>query len=136
MIYVIGYQENNVFWETEGKGAQQAGSQFGVTVRYEAPPTSSDVGTISLIDAALATHPYGIAIDYTDKTMQAPVLAALNAGVKVVLYNNDRFEAQSGGATTDPAVTSLAFVGQDEHLSGSVLGKAFVGELPREAGRC
>ena len=134
VIYVIGYQENNAFWETEGKGAQQAGSQFGVTVRYEAPPTSSDAGMISLIDAALATHPYGIAIDYTDKTMQAPVLAALNAGVKVVLYNNDRFEAQSGGATTDPAVTSLAFVGQDEHLSGSVLGKAFVGELPKGGG--
>lgn len=134
VIYVIGYQENNPFWVTEGKGAGQAGKDFGVTVRYEAPPTSSDAGMISLIDAAMATHPYGIAIDYTDKTMQAPVLAAENAGIKVVLYNNDRFEPQSGGATTDPAVTDLAFVGQDEHHSGSVLGKAFVNLLPKGHG--
>jgi simple sugar transport system substrate-binding protein len=134
VIYVIGYQLNNPFWETEGKGALAAGKQFGVTVRYEAPPTSSDAGMISLIDAALATHPYGIAIDYTDKTMQAPVLHALSQGTKVVLYNNNRFEAQAGGATTDPAVTNLAYVGQDEHHSGEVLGKAFLNFLPKGHG--
>ena len=134
LIYVIGYQQNNPFWDTEGKGASQAGSQFGVTVRYEAPLTSSDAGMVSLIDAALATHPYGIAIDYTDKTMQAPVLRALHAGVKVVLYNNNRFEAQSGGATTNPAITNLAFVGQNEHLSGGVLGRAFLPFLPKGHG--
>jgi simple sugar transport system substrate-binding protein len=130
VIYVIGYQQNAAFWATEGKGAQAAGKQYGVTVRYEAPPTSSDAGMISLIDAAIATHPYGIAIDYTDKTMAAPVQRALAAGIKVVLYNNNRFEAQAGGTTTDPAITSLAFVGQDEHNSGSVLGKAFLSDLP------
>lgn len=132
VIYVIGYQQNNAFWVTEGKGAAEAGARFGVTVRYEAPSTSSDAGMISLIDAAIATHPYGIAIDYTDKTMQAPVLRAMSAGIKVVLYNNNRFEAQSGGATTDPAITDLAFVGQNEHQSGSVLGKAFVNQLPKK----
>jgi simple sugar transport system substrate-binding protein len=130
VVYVIGYQQNNAFWATEGKGAEQAGKTLGVTVRYEAPSTSSDAGMISLIDAAIAAKPYGIAIDYTDKTMEAPVERALAAGIKVVLYNNDRFEAQAGGATTDPAVTNLAFVGQDEHLSGSVLGKAFLSDLP------
>lgn len=134
LIYVIGYQQNNPFWDTEGKGAAQAGSQFGVQVRYEAPATSSDAGMVSLIDAAIAAHPYGIAIDYTDKTMEAPVLSALNAGIKVVLYNNNRFGAQSGGATTNPKVTNLAFVGQNEHLSGGVLGKAFVKYLPKGSG--
>ncbi len=130
VIYVIGYQQNNAFWATEGKGAGEAGQILGVTVHYEAPTTSSDAGMISLIDAAIATHPYGIAIDYTDKTMEAPVQRALAAGIKVVLYNNNRFEAQAGGATTTPAVTNLAYVGQDEHLSGSVLGRAFLSELP------
>lgn len=134
VIYVIGYQQNNAFWVTEGKGAQDAGKQFGVTVRYEAPSTSSDAGMIALIDAAIATRPYGIAIDYTDKTMEAPVMRAMNAGIKVVLYNNDRFEAQSGGATTNSAVTNLAFVGQDEHHSGDVLGQGFVKYLPKGHG--
>lgn len=134
LIYVIGYQQNNPFWDTEGKGASQAGSQFGVKVRYEAPGTSSDAGMVSLIDAAIAAHPYGIAIDYTDKTMEAPVLQALSAGIKVVLYNNNRFGAQSGGATSNPKVTNLAFVGQNEHLSGGVLGKAFTKFLPNGQG--
>lgn len=134
LIYVIGYQQNNPFWDTEGKGAIKAGSQFGVQVRYEAPATSSDAGMVSLIDAAIATHPYGIAIDYTDKTMEAPVLRALSAGIKVVLYNNNRFGSQSGGATTNPKVTDLAFVGQNEHLSGGVLGKAFLSYLPKGHG--
>jgi ribose transport system substrate-binding protein len=134
VIYVIGYEQDNPFWVLEGDGAGQAGKDFGVTVRYEAPTTASDAGMVSLIDAALATHPYGIAIDYTDKTMQAPVLTALNAGTRVVLYNNNRFEPQSGGATTDPAITSLAFVGQDEDHSGAVLGKGFLPFLPKGGG--
>jgi ribose transport system substrate-binding protein len=134
IIYVIGYQLNNAFWGTEGKGAQAAGKTFGVTVRYEAPETSSDAGMISLIDAALATHPYGIAIDYTDKTMQAPVLQALAQGTKVVLYNNNRFESQAGGATTNSTVTSLAYVGQDEHHSGNVLATEFLSFLPKGNG--
>ena len=104
MIYMIGYEQDNPFWVLEGDGAGRAGKDFGVTVRYEAPTTASHAGMVSLVDAALATLPYGIAIDYTDKTMQAPVLTALNAGTRVVLYNNDRFESQSGGATTDPAI--------------------------------
>ncbi len=125
-IYVIGYQQNNAFWDTVGLGATQAAHVFGVPVRYEAPPTASDAGMISLIDAAMAAHPYGIAINYTDRTMYAPVLRVLKAGIKVVLYNNDRFEAGAGGATTNPAVTGLAFTGQNEHLSGGVLIKGFL----------
>lgn len=107
VIYVIGYQLNNAFWSTEGEGAGAAGKAFGVNVRYEAPETSSDAGMISLIDAALATHPYGIAIDYTDKTMEAPVLQALGQGTKVVLYNNNRFEAQAGARLLTPLLRAL-----------------------------
>lgn len=135
IIYVIGYQQNNPFWVVEGRGAEAAGKQFGVTVRYAAPPTASDAGMVSLIDSAIAAKPYGIAVDYTDKTMEAPVLAALKAGIKVVLYNNDRFSAASGaGGTHNPAVTGLAFVGQDEHISGDVIAKAFIPYLPKSGG--
>ena len=131
VIYVIGYELNNPFWVLEGDGAAQAAKDFGVTVRYEAPTNASDAGMVSLADAALATHPYGIALDYTDRTMRAPVLAALAAGTKVVLYNNNRFEPQSGGVTTDPSILSLAYVGQDEHHSGAVLATGFLPFLPK-----
>jgi ABC-type sugar transport system substrate-binding protein len=130
VIYVIGYQQDNPFWVTEGAGAAQAGKDQGVTVRYEAPPQPTDTGMISLIQAAMAAHPYGVCIDYTGKAMEAVTLRALQKGIKVVLYNNNRFEAESGGATTNPLITNLAYVGQDEHHSGEILANAFLPYLP------
>lgn len=135
LIYVIGYVANNPFWNAEGKGAQAAGTLFHAQVRYEAPQTATDAGMIAMIYAALGTHPTGIAVDYTGKAMEAPVLKALQQGVNVVLYNNNRFEEQSGGATTNPAVTSLGFSGQNEHTSGEALANAFLPYLPKGGGR-
>ncbi len=131
---MIGYQTNNPFWDTEGKGATAAGKTFGVRVRYEAPSTASSTQMVTLIDAALSNHPYGIAIDYTGKTMESSVLKALNEGVKVVLYNNNRFGAANGGTTKNPTVTTLAFVGQNEHKSGAILATNFLKYLPSSGG--
>lgn len=139
VIYVIGYQTNNPFWVLEGKGAMAAGKAFGVTVRYEAPSggaAATDAGMVALADPAIATHPYGIAIDYTDKTMQAPVLKALAQGTKVVLYNNDLFEGKGSAATTDARVTGLAYVGQTNtpgspDASGAVAANALLPYLPK-----
>ncbi len=89
---------------------------------------------VTLIDAALSNHPYGIAIDYTGKTMESSVLKALNEGVKVVLYNNNRFGAANGGTTKNPTVTTLAFVGQNEHKSGAILATNFLKYLPSSGG--
>ena len=134
VFYVVGYVANNPFWNAEGKGAVAAGKLFHVTVRYEAPATATDAGMISIIDAALGTHPAGIAVDYTDKSMEAVVLKALADHVPVALYNNNRFEAQSGGATTNPAVTSLGFSGQNENTSGAKLADAYLKYLPKTKG--
>lgn len=142
VIYVIGYQTDNPFWILEGKGAMAAGKAFGVTVRYEAPSggaAATDAGMISLADPALATHPYGIAIDYTDKTMEAPVLKALAQGTKVVLYNNNLFEGKGSAATTNPKVTNLAYVGQTNtpgspDASGAVAARALLPYLPKGHG--
>ena len=134
LIYVIGYQTNNPFWDTEGKGAIAAEKTFGVRVRYEAPSTASSHGMINLIQAALGAHPAGIAINYTGKIMESSVLTALHNGVKVVLYNNDRFGPQNGGATKNPSVTNLAFVGQNEHKSGGILATHFLKYLPSSGG--
>lgn len=130
-IYVVGYEQQGAFWQVEGRGAKQAGKDFGVKVVYAAPPTASDQGVIQLLSSAIAAKPAGICINYTGKVMEAPTLRALNSGAKVVLYNNNRFEAQSGGATTNPKITDLAFVGQDEHRSGEVLGNAFAKNLKK-----
>ena len=76
---------------------------------------------VPLVQAAIAAEPAGIAIDYTSKTMEAVTVAALDAGIPVVLYNNNRFEGEN--APADPRILGLAFVGQDESVSGETLGE-------------
>lgn len=132
-IYVIGYETQNPFWQAEKRGAEAAGRQLGVHVIYEAPAVASTPGMESLARAAIAAHPGGIAIDYTDRGMERVTLAALNAGIQVVLYNNNRFESTGapGSATTNPRITHLAYSGQNEHNSGKVLATGFLKYLKR-----
>ena len=62
--------------------------------------------------------------------MEAVTVAALDAGIPVVLYNNNRFEGEN--APDDPRILDLSFVGQDESVSGETLGKAWLPNLPAE----
>ena len=92
-IYVIAPSLSDPFWITQQNGANQAGKDFGVNVVFQAPAQDTgDAGMVPLLQAAIAAQPAGIAIDYTSKTMEAVTTAALDAGVPVVLYNNNRFE--------------------------------------------
>src|SRR5258707_997742 len=77
---------------------------------------------------AIAAKPAGIAIDYTSKTMEAATIAALDAGIPVVLYNNNRSEGEN--APSDKRILGLAFVGQNEAVSGEILAKAWLPALP------
>jgi ABC-type sugar transport system substrate-binding protein len=131
-IAVIGYEHVSGFWNAEMKGAQQAAKDFGVNVNYSSGDATTP-GMVRLAQAALAAKPYGICLDYIDHGMQAITKTALGQGTKVVLYNNNLFQPQAGGATTDPAVTGLAYVGQNNYpgtgASGEVLGEAFASHL-------
>jgi simple sugar transport system substrate-binding protein len=128
-VYVIAPSLTDPFWITEQNGAKQAGRDFGVNVVFQATPQDTgDAGMVPLIQAAVAAKPAGIAIDYVSKTMEAPTTAALNAGIPVVLYNNDRFEGNN--APSDKRIQNLAFVGQNESVSGEILAKAWMPHLP------
>ncbi len=130
-IYVIGYETQNPFWQAEKRGAEAAGADFGVNVIYEAPAVASTAGMEQLARAAIATHPAGLALDYTDRGMEKVTLAAIQAGIVTVLYNNNRFEntGAPGSATTDSRITGLAYSGQNEHFSGEVLARSFLKNL-------
>ena len=132
-IYVVAPLVNNTFWQAVKNGAQQAAKDYGVNLVYAAPQTGQEQAMPPLINAAIASGAKGVAIDYSGKFMEQITKKALGRGLAVVLYNNNRFEKQSGGATTDPAVTRLAYVGQDERFSGEVLAKAF-GPLIKKKG--
>jgi simple sugar transport system substrate-binding protein len=130
-IYVIAPSLSDPFWITQQNGANQAATDFGVTVNFQAPQADTgDAGMVPLVQAAIAAAPAGIAIDYTSKTMEAPTVAALDAGIPVVLYNNNRFEGEN--APDDPRILDLAFVGQDESVSGEILANAWLSSLPAE----
>jgi len=128
-VYIIAPSLTDPFWITEQNGAKQAGEDFGVNVVFEATAQDTgDAGMIPLIQAAIAAKPAGIAIDYTSKTMEAATSAALDAGIPVVLYNNNRFEGEN--APADKRILDLSFVGQNEAISGEILTKAWMSSLP------
>jgi simple sugar transport system substrate-binding protein len=130
-IYVIAPSLSDPFWITQQNGAMQAGEDFGVNVVFQAPAQDTgDAGMVPLVQAAIAAQPAGIAIDFTSKTMEAATTAALDAGIPVVIYNNNRFEGEN--APADARITGLAFVGQDESVSGEVLTRAWMASLPAE----
>ena len=130
-VYVIAPSLTDPFWITQQNGAKQAGEDFGVNVVFQAPAQDTgDAGMVPLILGAIAANPAGIAIDYTSKTMEDVTSAALDAGISVVLYNNNRFEGEN--APDDERILDLAFVGQDESVSGEILGNAWLPSLPAE----
>ena len=128
-VYVIAPSLSDPFWITQQSGANQAGKDLGVNVVFQAPAQDTgDAGMVPLLQAAIAAKPAGIAIDYTSKTMEAATVAALDAGVNVVLYNNNRFENEN--APSDKRILGLSFVGQNEAISGEILTKAWLPNLP------
>lgn len=128
-VYVIAPSLSDPFWITQQNGANQAGEDFGVNVVFQAPAQDTgDAGMVPLLQAAIAAKPAGIAIDYTSKTMEAVTTAALDAGIPVVLYNNNRFEGEN--APSDKRILDLSFVGQNESVSGEILAKAWLQSLP------
>src|SRR3989442_7206318 len=128
-VYMIGSVTNNTFWAAVKRGFEQGGKDFGLHAVYSAPGVHSSAGSIPLIQSAIAAKPAGIAINYTDKSIFKPTITALNAGIKVTLFNNNRFEVVGGKTntgTTDPRITSLAYVGEDSLANAKKLGTAFL----------
>jgi ABC-type sugar transport system substrate-binding protein len=127
-VYVIAPSLTDPFWITEQNGANQAGKDFGVNVVFQAPAQDTgDAGMATLAEAAVGAKPDGIAIDYTSKAMEAVTTEALDAGIPVVLYNNNRFEGDN--APSDARIPNLAFSGQDESTSGEILADHWASNL-------
>jgi simple sugar transport system substrate-binding protein len=128
-VYMIGSVANNTFWAAVKRGFEDGGRTFGLRAKYNAPGVHSSAGSIPLIQAAIGAKPAGIAINYTDKSIQKVTLQALKARIGVVLFNNNRFEPVGGKAntaTTDPRITKLAYVGEDSLANAKKLATEFL----------
>src|SRR4051794_15703192 len=103
------------FWSLVRKGAEQAASDYNVTLKYQSPDTTDPQAQATLITQATAAKPNGlIATIPNPAALSGPIRDAASSGMPVIIVNVGDPLYQSLGA--------LAFVGQQEKVAGSEAG--------------
>ena len=105
----------NPFWAVVVRGAMDAGEKLDVNVQYLGPDRFSIAEFVSLIDAAIAAQPQGIAVTITDPTaVMEPLQRAAAAGIPVVAIN---------AADPEGDVPYMFYIGSDEYRAGYMGGE-------------
>jgi simple sugar transport system substrate-binding protein len=89
-----------VFWSVFQKGAEQAGKDLGITVKYQG---SNNTGTTqaSMINQAVADGVNGLAVSLADPdAVRDAVKAAVDAGIPLVTTNSGSNLYKEFGAFT------------------------------------
>jgi simple sugar transport system substrate-binding protein len=121
-IAVITHGEGDTFWAVAKKGAEQAGKDMGVTVKYSESANDPQKHA-QLIDAAVTEKVNGIAtsVPNTD-ALRDPLKKAADAGIPIITLNSGQSDSASLGAITH--------VGQDEGVAGEAAGKRLAESAP------
>jgi simple sugar transport system substrate-binding protein len=111
-IVVVSHgQASDPFWSVVKNGVDQAASDMGVTVEYQAPPTFDMVAMSQLIDAAVASNPDGLVVSIPDPdALSDSIRAAVEAGIPVISMNSGSDVAEELGV--------MVHVGQTEYEAG------------------
>lgn len=111
-IVVVSHgQASDPFWSVVANGVQQAATDMGVTVEYQAPQTFDMVAMSQLIDAAVASSPDGLVVSIPDAdALGDSIRAAVDAGIPVISMNSGSDVAKELGI--------LVHVGQTEYEAG------------------
>jgi simple sugar transport system substrate-binding protein len=119
-IAVITHGEGDTFWAVAKKGAEQAGKDMGVTVKYSESQNDPQKQA-QLIDAAVTEKVDGIATSNPNTdALRDPIKKAVDAGIPVITLNSGQSDFASLGAITH--------VGQDETVAGEAAGKRLAQE--------
>ena len=104
----------DTFWDVVKKGAEQAGTDEGVTVTYR--DSNGDPARQSLlIDAAINERADGLVVSMANPdALQTSIEKAVAAGIPVITINSGQERSTEFGA--------LAHVGQDEIIAGQGAG--------------
>lgn len=104
----------DAFWTVVKNGAEQAGKDLGVTVKYQ---SSGDPATQSqYIDAAVNQKVDGLVVSMANPdALEASVRGAVRAGIPVITINSGQDKSAAFGA--------LTHVGQDEETAGKGAGE-------------
>jgi simple sugar transport system substrate-binding protein len=103
----------DAFWDVVKKGAEQAGSDLGVTVNYS---SDGDAGAQArLIDNAVSQKVGGLVVSMANPdALKSSIQAAVSAGIPVITINSGGDRSAEFGAVTH--------VGQDERIAGEGAG--------------
>src|SRR5687768_12097056 len=113
-IAVITHGEGDSFWAVVKKGAEQAGKDLGITVKYS-ESNNDPQEQAQLIEAAITEEVDGIAVSAPDPdAITDPVKTAVDAGIPVITINSGAEESAGLGAITH--------VGQTETIAGEGAG--------------
>jgi simple sugar transport system substrate-binding protein len=106
------------FWGVVMTGVEDAGKALGVNAIYQGPEKYSIEELVSMLDAAIAAEPDGIAVTITDPSaVEEPLLRAIDAGIPVIAIN-----------VADPrpageAIPYMFYIGANEYLGGKQSGE-------------
>jgi|tagenome__1003787_1003787.scaffolds.fasta_scaffold20879772_2 simple sugar transport system substrate-binding protein len=105
-------QSFDPFWSLVQKGAQQAASDYNVTLKYQSPKATDPHAQASLITQATSAKPAGLVVTIPDPSVLSdPVRQAVAAGIPVTVVNV--------GDTVYQDLGALTFVGQPEKVAGA-----------------
>lgn len=118
-IAVITHGSADSFWSVAKKGAEQAGKDMGVEVKYS-ESANDPQKQAQLIDAAVTEKVDGIAVSAPNPdALKDPLAKAADAGIPIITLNSGQGDSADLGAITH--------VGQDEGVAGEAAGKELAG---------
>ncbi len=114
-IAVITHGEGDTFWAVAKAGAEKAGEDMGVEVKYSESQNDPQ-RQAQLIDSAVTEKVDGIAVSAPDPdAIRDPLQKAVDAGIPVITLNSGQADSADLGAITH--------VGQDETVAGEAAGR-------------
>ena len=125
-LWVVTHgQASSAFWTIVRNGIEAARRQMGVDVTYRSPDVYDVDAMRQLIEEAVASKPDGLVVSIPSPELEAPIRAAVKAGIPVVSINS--------GSDVARRVGTLAHVGQPEEQAGYKAGKRLVAAGARTA---
>ena len=112
----VNHVTTNPFFTPTQYGAADASTLLGSTYQWTGSENSNVTQMVDALNSAVTAGADGIAVALIDlHAFNAPVEAALKAGIPVVAYNADA-----------PGNARLAYIGQDLKKAGEEMGKRIV----------
>jgi simple sugar transport system substrate-binding protein len=117
---VVNHVTTNSFFVPTQYGIQDACKLLGCSYEWTGSESSNVNQMVNAVNTAVTSGADGIAVSLIDlHAFNAPVEAALKAGIPVVSYNADA-----------PGNKRLSYIGQDLKLAGEKMGERIVEAVP------